>query len=120
MKLLIISSAKFLYVDVLHIAKCLDRRPVHAVSAGDNGLRFAQSFDRIERCKCLRAVPVRRQMKPKHKAGFGIHNQPEVMLDVLDFDHCFVGTPFIGVEIRRRNELDGNVLERWKKGTRIN
>ena len=59
-------------------------------------------------------------MKPKHKAGFSVHNQPEVMLDALDFDHRFVCMPFIGIEIQCRNELNGNVLkQRRKAGTPI-
>ena len=37
--------AKALYADVLHIAKCLDRGFVRAVTVSDNRLRFAQSFD---------------------------------------------------------------------------
>lgn len=103
--------AKALYADVLHIAERLDRDFVRAVTVGDNRLWFSQSFDRIKQRKSLRAVPVRREMEPKHKAGFGVHNQPEVMLDALDFDHCFICMPLVGVEIQRRNELDGDVLK---------
>lgn len=111
---------KALYADVLHIAKRLDRDFVGAVTVGDDRLWFSQIFNRIKQRKSLRAVPVRREMEPKHKAGFSVHNQPKVMLDALDFDYCFVGVPFIGIEIQRRNESNGNVLkQRRKTGTPI-
>lgn len=55
-------------------------------------------------------------METKDKAGFGIHNQPEIMLNALNFDHCFVCMPFVGIEIERWNELQGDVL---KQGSEI-
>ena len=39
---------KALYADVLYIIKCLNRRLVRAVTVGDNGMRFAEVFDRIK------------------------------------------------------------------------
>ena len=59
-------------------------------------------------------------MKPEYEAGFSVHNQPEVVLHALDFDHRFVSMPLIGIEIQRRNELYRNILkQRRKAGTPI-
>ena len=56
-------------------------------------------------------------MKSEYKTGFGIHNEPKIVLSALDFDHSLVSVPLIGAEVKRRNELKGDVLKEWRKAS---
>ena len=38
-------------------------------------------------------------MKTKNKAGFGVDDKPDVEFLAVDLNDCFVGMPFIGVEV---------------------
>ena len=50
-------------------------------------------------------------MKPKHKTGFRIDDEPEIMLPAIDLNNRLVGVPLVGVEVKRWNELQRNVVE---------
>ena len=50
-------------------------------------------------------------MKTEDKAGLTVQNEPEVVFLPLDLHHGFIGVPLVRVEIERRNELYGDVLE---------
>jgi len=54
-------------------------------------------------------------VKAEDKAGFAIYDEPDVMLDPVDFDDSFVSMPLVGMEVHRRNELDGDVIEKGRK-----
>ena len=51
------------------------------------------------------------KMEAKDKACLTVQNEPEVVFLALYFNDGFVGVPLIKIDIQRRNELDGNVLE---------
>ena len=60
------------------------------------------------------------QMEAEDKAGFTVQNKPEVVLLPLDLHHSFIGVPLVRVEIKRWDELYGNVLEhRGEAGTPV-
>ena len=74
----------------------------------------------LEYGKRLRAVCVAVQMEAEDKAGLTVQNEPEVVFLALYLHHSFIGVPLVRVEIQRRNELYGNVLEhRGKTGTPV-
>ena len=54
-------------------------------------------------------------MKAKDKAGFGVDDEPDVILFAIDFDDSLVGVPLVGMEVHRRNEFDGDVVEQGRK-----
>ena len=52
-------------------------------------------------------------MEAEDKAGLAVQDEPEVVFHALYLHHGFISVPLVRVEIERRNELYGNVLEHW-------
>lgn len=50
-------------------------------------------------------------MEAKDKARLAVQNKPEVVFLALNLNDSFIGVPVVRVEIERRNELYGHVLE---------
>ena len=50
-------------------------------------------------------------METEDKAGLTVQNEPEVVFLALNLNDSFIGVPLVRVEIERRNELYGHVLE---------
>jgi len=48
-------------------------------------------------------------VESKYKAGFGIYNEPKIVLSTLNLDHSFISVPLIRTEVKGRNELKVNV-----------
>ena len=109
-----------LHADMLDPMQCLDRHSVGRIAVAHNGLRSPHRLHRFENGKSLRAVSVTVKMETKNKAGFTVENEPKVVFLALDLDHSFIGVPLVRVEIKRRNELYGHVLEqRGEIGTPV-
>ena len=53
------------------------------------------------------------QMEANDKARLTVQNEPEVVFLALYLNDSFIGVPLVGVEIERRKQLYGNVLEYW-------
>ena len=50
-------------------------------------------------------------METEDKAGLTVQNEPEVVFLAQYLHNSFIGVPLVRVEIERRNELYGDVLE---------
>ena len=50
-------------------------------------------------------------MEAEDKACLAVQNEPEVVFLALYLNDSFIGVPLVRVEIERRNELYGDVLE---------
>lgn len=109
-----------LHKDMLNPIQRFNGHLVGKVAVAYNGLRSPHRLHGFQYGKRLRAVPVAVQMKAEDKAGFAVQNKPEVVFLALYLHHGFIGVPLVGVEIERRNELYGNVLEhRGEAGTPV-
>lgn len=97
--------------DVLYPMQRLDRHPVSVVAVGDNGLGLAQRLHGLQDGKGLGTVPVRAEVEAEDEPGFAVQNEPEVVFLSLDFDHGLISVPLVRIEIERRDELQGDVLE---------
>ena len=102
-----------LHTDMLNTMQRFNGHLVGKVAVAYNGLRSPHRLHGFQYGKRLRAVPVAIQMEAKNKASLAVQNKPEVVFLTLYLDYGFIGMPFIRVEIERRNELYGNVLEHW-------
>lgn len=102
-----------LHTDMLNPMQCLNGHLVGEVTVTHNGLRSSHRLHGFQYGKPLRAVPVAVEMETKNKTGFAVQNEPEVVFFALYLHHGFIGMPFVRVEIERRNELYGNVLDQW-------
>lgn len=102
-------------------AQRLHRLLVGAVAVRNDGGRAAgQSKCGMQERERLRRVSVRREMELQDKAGFGIDDEPEVMLSAGNHNDSLVGVPLIRIEIQRWNQLQGDVLkERCKACTLV-
>lgn len=57
-------------------------------------------------------------MVANHEAGFAVDHKPEVMLNAGNFNHGFIRVPFVGIQVKQRQELNSQVVEeRRKPGT---
>ena len=54
-------------------------------------------------------------MESKYKTGFGVHNEPNIMLSALNLDHSLVRVPLVRAEVKGRNELKGDILKERRK-----
>ena len=55
------------------------------------------------------------QMESEDKAGFAVHDQPEVILDAPDLHDGFIRMPLVGIEIERRDQLKRDVVEQRRE-----
>ena len=109
-----------LNADVFYPMQRFNGHLVGEVAVAHNSLRSPHRLHSFQYGKRLRAVPVAVQVETKDKAGFAVQNEPEVVFPALYFDHGFIGVPLVRVEIERRNELYGHVLEqRGEIGTPV-
>jgi hypothetical protein len=88
-----------------------DRDFVCRIAVADNTARITKVVSMVQNSMRLGRITVRRKVKAKDKAGFAVNDEPDVILFAFDFDNSFISVPFIGVEVHRRNEFDGNVGE---------
>ena len=102
-----------LHTDTLNTLQRFNGHLVGKVAIAYNGLRSPHRLHGFQYGKRLRAVPVAIQMEAKNKASLAVQNKPEVVFLTLYLYYGFIGMSFIRVEIERRNELYGNVLEHW-------
>lgn len=102
-----------LHTDMFHPMQCFNGHLVGKVAVAYNGLRSPHRLHSFQYGKRLRAVPVAVEMEAEDKASLAIQNKPEVVFFALYFHYGFIGMPFVRVEIERRDELYGNVLEQW-------
>lgn len=54
-------------------------------------------------------------MEAKHKAGFRIDNEPEIVFPTSNLDHGFVRMPLVRAKVEGRNKLQGDVLKEWRE-----
>jgi len=102
-----------LHADMPDSVQRLDGHLIGKIAVAHNGLRSPHWLHSFQYGKSLRAVSMAVQMKAKHKAGFAVQNEPEVVFYALYLYHSFVSVPLVRVEIQRRNELYRNILEHW-------
>ena len=109
-----------LYADVLYPMERLNRHLIGKVAVAHNGARRAKILYRLQYGESLRTVSVTVEMEAEDKACLTVQNEPEVVFFALYFNDGFIGVPLVRVEIKRRNELYGHVLEqRGKVGTPV-
>ena len=109
-----------LHTDMVDPMQRLNRHLVGKIAVAHNGLRSPHRLHGFQYSKSLRAVSMAVQVEAEHKAGFAVQNEPEVVFLALYLHNSFIGVPLVRVEIQRRNELYGNVLEHWgKAGTPV-
>ena len=63
----------------------------------------------------LLRITLRREVKTEDKTCFAVDDEPDVVLDAVDFDDSFVSVPLVGVEVHRGNELEGDVVEQRRE-----
>lgn len=102
-----------LHADMLYPMQRLNRHLVGKIAVAHNGPRSPHRLHGFQYGKSLWAVPVTVQMEAENKACLTVQNEPEVVFLALYLHHGFIGVPLVRVEIQRRNELYGNVLEHW-------
>ena len=103
--------AEALHTDMLYPIQRLDRHLIGEVTVTHNSFGCSQRLHGIQYGESLRTVSVAVKMKAEDKAGFAVQNEPEVVFLTLYLNNSFIGVPLVRVEIERRNELYGNVLE---------
>jgi len=54
-------------------------------------------------------------MKAKHKAGFAVDDEPNVMLFAIDFNNSFISVPLVGMEVHRGNEFYGDIVKKRRE-----
>ena len=80
----------------------LNRSLVGWIAVWNNSERFAELNGFAEQRNSLRRVPVRGQVKPDNKACFTVYDKPDIKLYTCYFNYRFIGMPFIGIEVLRK------------------
>jgi len=88
-----------------------NRNAVSGIAVGDNGAGITKLLCMIQNGVSLGRITAGGEVKAKDEAGFGVDDEPDVVLDPADFDDSFVGVPLVGVEVHRWNEFNGDVVE---------
>ncbi len=102
-----------LHADVLNPVQRLDRHLAGEVTVAYNGAKRARIFHNFQYGESLRAVPAVVDMEAGEKTRLAAPNEPETVFPALYLNDSFIGVPLVGVEIERRKQLYGNVLEYW-------
>ena len=102
---------KALHADMLNSIQCLDRHLIGKIAVADNRLGCSHRFHGFQYGESLRTVSAAVKMKAENKAGFAVQNEPEVVFLTPYLNNSFIGVPLVRVEIKRRNELQSDVLE---------